>query len=155
MLPNASAINTHWCYNLEKNLLYLSFKDFNQLFVGQTTCTMTKKSRKISILFCCSKYCNVGMAHARHFPRCWSFLGESTGDVFFDLCLNKRLSKQSKRRWFVTPLPSSWRHCNACRTRDSVRSWLAQIQRLISLSLGSFLQTRLGTEWGTSNSLNR
>ena len=24
-------------------------------------------------------------------------------DVFFDLHLNKRLSKQSKRRWFETP----------------------------------------------------
>ena len=30
-------------------------------------------------------------------------------DVFYDLRLNKRLSKQSRRRWFETPL---WRHCN-------------------------------------------
>ena len=28
-------------------------------------------------------------------------------DVFFDLRLNKRLSKQSKRRWFETPSHSS------------------------------------------------
>ena len=49
--------------------------------------------------------------------------GESTGhrwippqspvtrnfDVFFDLRLNKRLSKQSRRRWFETSL---WCHCN-------------------------------------------
>ena len=34
-------------------------------------------------------------------------------DVFFDLRLNKRLSKQSRRRWFETPLHSLWRHCNA------------------------------------------
>ena len=27
-------------------------------------------------------------------------------DVFFDLRLNKRLSKQSRRRWFETPLHS-------------------------------------------------
>ena len=33
-------------------------------------------------------------------------------DVFFDLCLNKRLSKQSRRRWFETPSRSLWRHCN-------------------------------------------
>ena len=33
-------------------------------------------------------------------------------DVFFDLCLNKRLSKQSKRRWFETPSRSLWSHCN-------------------------------------------
>ena len=33
-------------------------------------------------------------------------------DVFFDLRLNKRLSKQSMRRWFETPLCPLWRHCN-------------------------------------------
>ena len=34
----------------------------------------------------------------------WCFL--------YKLCLNKRLSKQSRRRWFETPLRSLWRHCN-------------------------------------------
>ena len=33
--------------------------------------------------------------------------------VFLDLCLNKRLSKQSLGWWFVTPSCSLWRHCNA------------------------------------------
>ena len=33
-------------------------------------------------------------------------------DVFFDLCLNKRLSKQSWGWWFQMPLRSLWRHCN-------------------------------------------
>ena len=33
-------------------------------------------------------------------------------DVFFDLCLNRRLSKQSRRRWFETPSRPLWRHCN-------------------------------------------
>ena len=36
-------------------------------------------------------------------------------DVFFDLCLNKRLSKQSSGWWFETPSCSScslWCHCN-------------------------------------------
>ena len=32
--------------------------------------------------------------------------------VFFDLCLNKRLSKQSGHRWFETPSRSLWRHSN-------------------------------------------
>ena len=36
----------------------------------------------------------------------WSF------DAFFDLRLNKRLSKQSRRRWFETPSRSLWHHCN-------------------------------------------
>ena len=34
-------------------------------------------------------------------------------DVFFDLCLNKRLSKQYRHRWFETPSCSLWRHGNA------------------------------------------
>ena len=33
-------------------------------------------------------------------------------DVFFDLRLNKPLSKQSWGWWFVTPSRSLWRHCN-------------------------------------------
>ena len=33
-------------------------------------------------------------------------------DVFFHLCLNKRLSKQSRGWWFETPSRSWWRHCN-------------------------------------------
>ena len=33
-------------------------------------------------------------------------------DVFFYLRLNKRLSKQSRRRWFQAPLRSLWRHCD-------------------------------------------
>ena len=33
-------------------------------------------------------------------------------DVFIDLRLGKRLSKQSWHRWFKTPSRSLWRHCN-------------------------------------------
>ena len=33
-------------------------------------------------------------------------------DDFFNLRLNKRLSKQSRRWWFETPSCSLWRHCN-------------------------------------------
>ena len=33
-------------------------------------------------------------------------------DVFFDLRLNKWLSKESRRRWFEMPLRSLWPHCN-------------------------------------------
>ena len=35
-------------------------------------------------------------------------------DVFFDLRLNKRLSKQSWGWWFETPSRSLWRHFNGC-----------------------------------------
>ena len=33
-------------------------------------------------------------------------------DVFFDLRLNKRLNKHSRRRWLETQSRSLWRHCN-------------------------------------------
>ena len=33
-------------------------------------------------------------------------------DLFFDLRLNKRLSKQSRHRWFEIPSRPFWRHCN-------------------------------------------
>ena len=39
-------------------------------------------------------------------PVTWSF------DVFFDLRLNKRLSKQSAGWWFGTPSCPLWRQCN-------------------------------------------
>ena len=59
----------------------------------------------------------------KHFPRYWLFViamnrspmdsphkGQWRGasNYFFDLRLNKRLRKQSKRRWFVTPSHSLW-----------------------------------------------
>ena len=37
-------------------------------------------------------------------------------DVYFDLRLNKRLSKQAWGWWFETPSCPIWRHCNDCRT---------------------------------------
>ena len=53
-------------------------------------------------------------------------------DVFFDLRLNKRLSKKSRRRWLETPSHLLWRHCNelmqwrypVCRSFHC-RTWLA------------------------------
>ena len=36
-------------------------------------------------------------------------------DVFFDLCLNKRLSKQCWSWWFETPSPALWRQRNEMR----------------------------------------
>ena len=61
----------------------------------------------------------------KHFSHYWVFVGRIQlspvdsphkgqwhGDVFFDLRLNKRLSTQSRRRWFETPLRLFWRHCN-------------------------------------------
>ena len=62
----------------------------------------------------------------KHFLRNWPLCGEFTGpgefpaqrpvtrsfDVFFDLRLNKRFSKQSWGWWFETLSRPVWRHCN-------------------------------------------
>ena len=42
-------------------------------------------------------------------------------DVFFDLRLNKRLSKQSWGWWLETPSPSLWSHCNVLTYRQSIQ----------------------------------
>ena len=44
-------------------------------------------------------------------------------DVFFDLRLNKRLSKHSRRWWFETPSRSLWRHCNVIGCGSGVGSF--------------------------------
>ena len=41
-------------------------------------------------------------------------------NIFFDLRLNKQLSKQSRRRQLETPLRSIWRHCNGVPNSDQV-----------------------------------
>ena len=55
-------------------------------------------------------------------PLCGEFTGhrwitltkasDAEFDVFFDMRLNKQLSKQSGRRWFETPLRSLWHRCS-------------------------------------------
>ena len=56
-------------------------------------------------------------------------------DIFFDLCLNKRLSKQSWGWWFETPSHSLWRRRNAYIRFDSCfvkfRAVLSIADRLI------------------------
>ena len=65
----------------------------------------------------------------KHFPRYWPFVQGFTShrwfpqtkaeilsfDVFFELHLNKRLSKQWWRWWFDTPSCPLWCHCNVMR----------------------------------------
>ena len=45
-------------------------------------------------------------------------------DVFFDLHLNKRLSKQLWGWWFETLSHPLWRHSNVQFTRHPLRSWM-------------------------------
>ena len=54
-------------------------------------------------------------------------------DVFFDLHMNKRLSKQSWGWWFETPSCPLWRHCNvylAWVTWKKISQYLASDEKL-------------------------
>ena len=60
-------------------------------------------------------------------------------DVFFDLRLNKRLSKQSWGWWFGTPSCSLWRHCNGIlRTLTPCITWSYRfLRQRLSLPLSN------------------
>ena len=62
-------------------------------------------------------FCVTGPLNGQYTDRWWIPQRPVTRsfDVFFDLRLNKRLNKQSRRRWFETPWRSLWRHCNVCK----------------------------------------
>ena len=74
-------------------------------------------------------------------------------DVFFDLRLNKRLSKQLWGWWFETPSGSLWRHCNGPFNPPSTRVFSQQwrvgmISRTFSnsnLNFGHFHNCTLNT----------
>ena len=54
----------------------------------------------------------------KHFPRYWPFVRTKASDakLFFDMRLNKRLSKQSCGWWFETLSRPLWRRRNAKKT---------------------------------------
>ena len=68
-----------------------------------------------------SLYCGIthdDVTKWKHFPRYWPFVRgfpaqrpvTRSFDIFFDLCLNKQLSKQSWGWWFETQSRPLWRH---------------------------------------------
>ena len=76
----------------------------------------------------------------KHFPRYWPCVrgihrspmesphkGQWRFDVFFDLRLNKRLSKHSRRRWFEMPSGLLWHHCNDREIFHCMRLRIIQI----------------------------
>ena len=85
-------------------------------------------------------------------------------DVFFDLCQNKRLSKQSWGWWFETQSRPLWRHCNAINVTNPIEegnppvtgvfpSRSASIMRSFDVSIVVYLNMLLNTQpsWhGTS-----
>ena len=56
-------------------------------------------------------------------------------DVFCDLRLNKRLSKQSRGWWFETPSCPLWRHCNRVLPRQ-VNKRYGNTLRILAFVMG-------------------
>ena len=95
--------------------------------------------------------CHDDVIKWKHFPRYWPFLRNSpvpgefpaqrpvtrNFDVFFDLRLNKRLSKQSWGWWFETPSWLLWRHRNAKHIATEMKSSSGNISALLALCEGS------------------
>ena len=65
-------------------------------------------------------------------------------DVFFDLRLNKRLSKQPSGWWFETQPWSLWRQCNVTR-----RSWSVHVNLIISIYGCNSRNCTLSHQWNT------
>ena len=74
-------------------------------------------------------------------------------DVFFDLCLNKRLSKQSSVWWFETPSCSLWRHCNGLHPKSS--RWQPQMKSVTKVSSKCHLCFSHDTLGATARSYRR
>ena len=66
-------------------------------------------------------------------------------DVFFDLCLNKRLSKQSWGWWFETLSWSLWRHSNG--TYRKIITYRTPSQSCQGKSLGGLFETPSSPLW--------
>ena len=90
-----------------------------------------------------------------HVPRHWLLCGEFTGDCgnspvtgefpsHRQWRLNKRLSKQSRRRWFETPSRSLWRHCNVVPNSDPMIRAAAGSYGVQRVTLVQFLMCETG-----------
>ena len=100
--------------------------DFRYHEVMWWRCNVQLKTKRSTLLALCAWLYSPRIKWKR-FPRAWPFVkgihrssvdsphkGRSC-DAFFDVCLNKRLNKQSRRQWFETPWHPLWRHSNDLR----------------------------------------
>ena len=72
-------------------------------------------------------------------------------DAFFELRLNKRLSKKSRRRWVETPVRSLWRYCDGACALHTLRTPLLT---LLDSSLLTIYQHHLHDFYKTLFAIN-
>ena len=129
--PPLSKIFVHWSRTLNSCIVVPSTASSNEaeLFAGNNTLFVSKHAKVIYDLFPYNGFYPSWRHQMEIFSALLALLARNspvTGefpsqrpvtqsfDVFFDLCLNKQLSKQSWGWWFGTPSRPLWRHCNAC-----------------------------------------
>ena len=110
---------THWC---EVPIIWrFQFLGIGGMYGGETSCSLGNVSdiEDIIVLMMTSSNGNIFRVTG---PLCGEFTGPGefptqrqvtrSFDVFFDLRLNKWLSRQPWGWWFETPSWSLWRQCN-------------------------------------------
>ena len=93
--------------------------------------------------------CHDDIIKWKHFPCYWPFVWEIhrsmvnfpwqrpvtwSFHVFFDLGLNKRLSRQSRCWWFGMPLCSLWHHCNVVANCSNITNGVGVLFELCQYS---------------------
>ena len=103
----------------------------------------------------------------KHFPRNWPFVrgihqslvnypykGQWRGALtfFFDVSMNTRISKRSRRWWFETPSRSLWRHCNdfGTATQTEVADHFITLQIIIGAILVAIISLIWASEIGNT-----
>ena len=96
-----------------------------------------------------SSWVNDDVMKWKHFPRYWPFVREFVGPrwiphtkasdaelwCFFDLRLNKRLSKQSWGWWFKTPSRPLWCHRNESMEKLYLQMWLTVAREVVTVMI--------------------
>ena len=102
-LPSVNSVLTYESIHIRRALTY--FMWYKNSFVVYTWWRNQMETVSAILAICAGNSPVTGEFPAQR-PETRSF------DVFFNLHLNKRLSKQSWGWWFETPLRPLWRRCN-------------------------------------------
>ena len=130
--------NTHALISIPVQLIHVSKRCPKRCVMMRhfiTVCEMLQMKITDDLDVLNNFYQNDDVIKRKHFPRYWPFVRgihrwpvntptpkrpvTRRFDAFFDLRLNKRLSKKSRCRWFVTSSRSLWCHCN-----DKSKNWV-------------------------------
>ena len=131
--------NLHQCYQwysppppLSNYVLFLAilpvFGSFPRCCCQMLTCLQSPIALSVNIVEISTYTFHDDVIERKYFLRYWPFVREihrspvnspqrpvtRSFDIFFDLCLNNRLSKQSWGWWFAKLSRPLWRHRNVC-----------------------------------------